>query len=215
MVTSSDRKLTKEDVCKLAEESSTIITRSWFFRRMMKRSFQKMDYNGNGKVSQKELYTGLLLIHLQLANYVGSSACSPNDEATIDNFFEALDIDGSGKLGLDEFSLIMVICCSQIATRILFQMLMSISLVPLISKIVTSIVWDYLLGHEDLTGFFVFIDTYFKEDGVVHKTLMNFPGTIIGLIASIFVIPFCLNKIDAFFYNVAEDVEAIEEKKSD
>lgn len=94
-------------------------------------------------------------------------------------------------------------------------MLMSISLVPLISKIVTSIVWDYLLGYEDLTGFFVFIDTYFKEDGVVHKTLMNCPGTIIGLIASIFVIPFCLNKIDAFFYNVAEDVEAIEEKKSD
>lgn len=84
MVTSSDRKLTKEDVCKLAEESSTIITRSWFFRRMMKRSFQKMDYNGNGKVSQKELYTGLLLIHLQLANYVGPSACSPNDEGTID-----------------------------------------------------------------------------------------------------------------------------------
>lgn len=54
---------------------SSILTRSRAFRRLTKWAFEQVESNQSGTVDKKELYAGLLLIHLKLAIYAGPAAC--------------------------------------------------------------------------------------------------------------------------------------------
>ena len=56
------------------------IRKSWlcqttFFKNMSKWAFETVDADGSGEVDEKELYSGLLLIHLKLGSYAGPAAC--------------------------------------------------------------------------------------------------------------------------------------------
>jgi hypothetical protein len=46
-----------------------------FFHNMCQSAFQVVDADGSGDVDEKELYSGLLLIHLKLGTYAGPAAC--------------------------------------------------------------------------------------------------------------------------------------------
>jgi hypothetical protein len=59
---------------------TTNMHRSWlgqtrFFKKMAESAFQTVDADGSGEVDEKELYSGLLLIHLKLGSYAGPAAC--------------------------------------------------------------------------------------------------------------------------------------------
>lgn len=59
---------------------SSSMFRSWlcqtsFFKNMIESAFQTVDADGSGEVDEKELYSGLLLIHLKLGAYAGPAAC--------------------------------------------------------------------------------------------------------------------------------------------
>ena len=41
----------------------------------MKWAFKVCDQNGSGRINKTELYTGMLLVYLNLAKYVGPAAC--------------------------------------------------------------------------------------------------------------------------------------------
>jgi hypothetical protein len=51
------------------------ITKTKFFRNMIDAVFTDIDGDGSGDIDEKELYSGLLLIHLKLGAYAGPAAC--------------------------------------------------------------------------------------------------------------------------------------------
>jgi hypothetical protein len=51
-----------------------------FFHNMCQSAFQVVDADGSGDVDEKELYSGLLLIHLKLGTYAGPAACKVSND---------------------------------------------------------------------------------------------------------------------------------------
>ena len=48
------------------------LTRTSYFQREINSSFKMVDTDGSGNVTLEELHAGLLLIHLNMAAYVGA-----------------------------------------------------------------------------------------------------------------------------------------------
>ena len=55
--------------------SSSWLTRTKYFQKAIDSSFEMIDVDKSGNVTLEELYAGLLLIHLNMAVYVGPPAC--------------------------------------------------------------------------------------------------------------------------------------------
>lgn len=53
------------------------LSRTKAFTKMSDSAFDIVDADGSGEVDEKELYSGLLLIHLKLGCYAGPAACRP------------------------------------------------------------------------------------------------------------------------------------------
>ena len=56
------------------------VKKSWlcqrkFFKDMISSSFDMVDQDNSGSIDEKELYSGLLLIHLKMGVYAGPAAC--------------------------------------------------------------------------------------------------------------------------------------------
>jgi hypothetical protein len=51
------------------------LTKTKFFQNMIDSVFTDIDQDGSGDIDEKELYSGLLLIHLKLGAYAGPAAC--------------------------------------------------------------------------------------------------------------------------------------------
>lgn len=68
----STRDITNSTSFKL---KSSFLTRSKTFQSLVNWSFDQVDTDGSGTIDKKELYAGLLLIHLHLAVYAGPAAC--------------------------------------------------------------------------------------------------------------------------------------------
>ena len=65
---------------------------SWFcrtkyFQTMCHMAFDAMDSDASGQMDEKELYAGLLLIHLQLGMYAGPAACRPLSREQVHTVF--------------------------------------------------------------------------------------------------------------------------------
>lgn len=54
---------------------NTFLSRSKWFQKLSDNAFDLVDQDGSGCVDEKELYSGLLLIHLKLGSYAGPAAC--------------------------------------------------------------------------------------------------------------------------------------------
>ena len=70
-------------------EERLVVKKSWlcqrkFFKDMISSSFEMVDQDGSGSIDEKELYSGLLLIHLKMGVYAGPAACKvrPRGRAT-------------------------------------------------------------------------------------------------------------------------------------
>ena len=59
----------------LVKKRSSILTKTSYFTKIVNSAFDKVDVDKSGGVTLEELYSGLLLIHLQMAIYVGAPAC--------------------------------------------------------------------------------------------------------------------------------------------
>ena len=51
------------------------LCKTCFFHNLYQSAFEVVDADGSGDVDEKELYSGLLLIHLKLGTYAGPAAC--------------------------------------------------------------------------------------------------------------------------------------------
>ena len=65
----------KSTVTTLLKKRSSILTESTYFTKIVNSAFETVDVDKSGDVTLNELYSGLLLIHLQMASYVGAPAC--------------------------------------------------------------------------------------------------------------------------------------------
>ena len=90
-------------------------------------AFKEVDQDNSGTISKEELYTGMLLIHLKLATYLGPAATQPMSRNRVNHIFNALDTDHSGSLDVEEFGYVMTILCSQIVSRIFITMVLLLS----------------------------------------------------------------------------------------
>lgn len=107
---------------------SSWISRTKWFTKMSDNAFAVVDADGSGEVDEKELYSGLLLIHLKLGCYAGPAACRPVDRQRVHDVFEKMDVDDSGSLDKEEFREVMMVLCSNIFTRVMVQCTLSVPL---------------------------------------------------------------------------------------
>jgi hypothetical protein len=91
------------------------------FRKMCEVAFEDIDTDKSNSVDEKELYSGLLLIHLKLGSYAGPAACRPLGRERCHAVFQKMDLDGSGHLDFDEFQQVMSVLFGNILLRVLAQ----------------------------------------------------------------------------------------------
>mmetsp|Transcript_23982 Transcript_23982/g.43370 ORF Transcript_23982/g.43370 Transcript_23982/m.43370 type:complete len:345 (-) Transcript_23982:179-1213(-) len=115
-------------------QSSSFLGRSKYFRQLCKWAFHEIDTDNSGEVDEKELYSGLLLIHLKLATYAGPAACRPVSHEYVSKIFKKMDEDNSGSLDETEFLEVMKLLCSSILLRVTIQWTMTLMIVPLLAQ---------------------------------------------------------------------------------
>lgn len=181
------------------------ITRTKTFQQLTSWAFHVCDANGSGKIGKTELYAGILLVHLQLAKYMGAAACYPPSKEIIDQLFIASDADGSGAIDEEEFTKIMVICCAQITSRIIVYFAILVFLAKYAAKMILEVVlsFDDILGCKKTPGRCVLIEWFEKA-----MTLGEFAETSISLLLFFLVVPMIFNYIDRSSKRAAENTEA-------
>ena len=169
----------------------SVLTRTSAFKKLTKWAFN-VCANDDGHVSKSELYSGILLVHLNLAKYAGAAACYPPTRAVVEELFYAFDDDHSGYIDEEEFTQIMMICSSQIAGRILVYYVILILMVPYLAQyFVTAVLHvDDIFGwHMTKTGIFHWIESIMTWHNVAEK--------FVGLALFFLVVPFFFNWIDS------------------
>jgi hypothetical protein len=122
-------------------DKTSFLATSKYFHKLVNWAFDVVDIDQSGHVDKKELYSGLILIHLKLASYLGPAACRPASRKHVYEIFDLIDFNNSGKLNRVEFGTVMLLFLPQIITRVLLHMMMAIIIIPFLSRyIVTSLV---------------------------------------------------------------------------
>lgn len=165
------------------------LTRTNIFHHLVHWSFQQCDTNCTGQLQKEELYTGILLVHLQLAKYAGVAACYPPTRHTIYKLFDASDHNQSGYIEEIEFTNIMMVACTQITSRIVVYYMIIILSVPYLTHILirTLLDMDQYLGFRNDIQWLESILTY----GKIAETTFSFMIFFI-------VVPYIFDFIDAF-----------------
>jgi EF-hand domain pair len=122
------------------------LCRTKAFQNACNTAFEAVDLDGSGTVDEKELYSGLLLIHLKLGTYAGPAACRPLSRERCKEFFEKMDRDRSGTLDQSEFNQVMTVLFGNVLIRVLTQWSMTLIIVPLVANLILdgiqgSILW--------------------------------------------------------------------------
>jgi len=169
-----------------------------------------MDTNEPPGLDKDELYKGVLLLHLRLAKYAGPAACNPPSITTVNTMFELFDFDNSGQIEEDEFLDIMIILCSQIATRVFFQWALTILIVPFLARNILAFI-VFLVGSE----YFKFALVDAMKEGLIKNIVLGLPFTMISTLLTILGIPAALDYTDSFFFDVAVDLGQGESNKAD
>jgi EF-hand domain pair len=111
------------------------LCRTKAFQNACNTAFEAVDLDGSGTVDEKELYSGLLLIHLKLGTYAGPAACRPLSRERCKEFFEKMDRDRSGTLDQSEFNQVMTVLFGNVLIRVLTQWSMTLIIVPLVANL--------------------------------------------------------------------------------
>jgi len=114
------------------------LTKTKYFKDVVKLSFKSMDPSKTGVVDKKDFYAGLLLIHLTLSKYAGIAACEPSSCDCVYSVFDDLDVDCLGTLDICQYQVAMAILSSQILKRVAIHWsIMMLLVVPVILQYLT------------------------------------------------------------------------------
>mmetsp|Transcript_9096 Transcript_9096/g.18384 ORF Transcript_9096/g.18384 Transcript_9096/m.18384 type:complete len:239 (-) Transcript_9096:52-768(-) len=200
------RKKSRKSVDEVAFERSNFLTRRKAVRNKMMKIFNSLDTDGSGTLSPDELYSGVLMIHLELAKYVGPAACKPPSRRVVGDLFWEFDADDSGTLDKDEFCNLTIILLSNIMGRILFQFSMTIALVPFLApRILIRInsALDTLIEANPFEAASVISSSYSSAlatypilPTIISKIPSTLPLTIISVVIVSLVVPTVLSFFD-------------------
>ena len=146
---SSVRSLTSSKMKRIKGKATTkgsYLTSTRMFQNLVTWAFREVDQDQSGHISKEELYTGMLLIHLKLATYLGPAATQPMSRNRVNHIFTTLDTDQSGSLDIEEFGYVMTILCSQIVSRIGITLVLSLVFIPFGSLWILGFVRPYVFG---------------------------------------------------------------------
>lgn len=161
-----------------------MLTKTRAFDALVHRAFDIVDDSGEGKVDEAELYAGLLMVHLKLANYAGPAALYPPSRATCDLMFRHADSNKNGLLNREEFKWVMGVMCANILGRMfVFYAVM-------------------ILGLPFLTNFVV--ELFKIPEGHYKEKLVRAATTIVVLYG---LIPILLTKVDEHYNGKAPGPE--------
>lgn len=167
---------------------SNLLTRTNAFHKLVHWSFQQCDTNCSGQIQKEELYTGILLVHLQLAKYAGVAACYPPSRTTIYKLFDASDHNESGYIEEMEFTNIMIVACTQITSRIIVYYTIIILSVPYLTQtIIRSLLYmDQYMGFRN--------DVQWLESALKYGKIVE---TTFSFMIFFIVVPYIFDFIDA------------------
>lgn len=216
-----------------AKKDSNRILRSERFQKLVQYVFDSVDVDGSEKICREELYCGLIMIHLKLAAYVGPAACRVATREYVYEVFDVLDRDQSGYLDRKEFGTVMALFGSQICTRVVVQLGMTLLIVPIVAqyvldiwndvvkllKIIVSEIDDAELITERMFRFLGVLVNFVIPAGikngflVVKRAIVEYlpgdaydamPLTVISVVLGMLLVPWMLYQIDEFHTKIAE-----------
>lgn len=132
-------------------KASSMLTGSSFFQSICDDVFDSIDADDSGKIDESELYQGLLLIHLKLGMYFGPAACKPISMARTNYIFQKLDTNKDGSLDKEEFRNVLALLMGNVVSRIAFQFLCTLLLVPFLAS---------MIFEKSMDGFEIFRGKY-------------------------------------------------------
>jgi Ca2+-binding EF-hand superfamily protein len=118
----------------VSSKAASWFCRTKYFQQMCDTAFDGIDVDGSGEVDAKELYSGLLLIHLKMGCYAGPAACKPLSRERVQTVFAQYDVDNSGCLDREEFRSVMTVLFGNVFFRVLVQWSMTLLFVPMIAQ---------------------------------------------------------------------------------
>lgn len=222
-----------------ARDRPKVDSKSWFcktkwFTQMCDQAFAAIDADGSGNVDEKELYSGLLLIHLKLGTYAGPAACRPLSRERAETVFHKFDVDGSGTLDKDEFQNVMTVLFGNVFFRVLVQWTLTLMVVPMVAQaIIDGIVslWMFVVstiqsldeqselahsieltlegaaswGTSQLTGLEPYTEKIGEYVAMVPESVWEaIPLGLVSTVLGIIVVPWCIFQVDDFFQRVAD-----------
>ena len=110
------------------------------FQGLTRWAFDICDAAGDGRINEDELYAGLLLVHLNLAKYVGVTACNPLNRTEVNELFQTaaasdpLNVLDRQTIGPNAFADIVVLSCAKISSRIIVYYTLLVLLVPFLTR---------------------------------------------------------------------------------
>lgn len=125
-----------ERIRERAKQVSNRLTQSKAFQRLVDWAFRVCDTKKTNHITSEQLYSGLLLVHLNLARFCGSAACMPPSRTVVQELFDASDVDESGGIDREEFDIILKVSCAQIFGRMMINYATLILVIPFVSKLI-------------------------------------------------------------------------------
>jgi len=197
-----------------AKGGKSWLSRSKRFQEMVDNVFVSIDTDGSGEIDKKELYAGLILIHLRLAAYVGPAACRPATKEYVEEIFDLLDTDGSGQLSREEFGTVMAVLLSQITSRIVLYMIFPLVVIPLVARfIMDGMSWGVGKWCQRIDLAAIPVSPRIREVTAVavEKVHDIVPGdiweklsmTLITTMLGMLLIPWAIFQLDSFFNKLA------------
>jgi len=177
---------------KAGKKSDVKMKPSWlarrkFFVNMTDNAFDLVDADGSGEVDEKELYSGLLLIHLKLGCYAGPAACKPVDHERVLSVFHKMDVDGSGSLDRAEFREVMMILFSNVLLRVTAQWSLTLMVVPILAQYILdgiSFIWlklgEIISELDEYSPIFDAIELFIEDKR--DTAIANMPESIMSVL---------------------------------
>lgn len=125
-----------ERIREQAKKVSNRLTQSKAFQRLVDWAYRVCDTKKTNHITSEQLYSGLLLVHLNLARFCGSAACMPPSRSVVQDLFEASDVDESGGIDREEFEIIVKVSCAQIFGRMMINYATLLLVIPFVSKLI-------------------------------------------------------------------------------
>jgi hypothetical protein len=159
-------------------------------------------------VSKDEVYSGLLLVYINIARYAGPAACDPPSRFIVDTLFDACDLDKSGNISEDEFVTIMIILSSQLTWRTAmyyaFLILMLPCFVDMLIRSLSLVGLDTILEGTK-QAFDSIVPGLDKVESLVPAWFWEqLPGSSVSFVIFSAIVPFCWGKMDDYFKGAAE-----------